>query len=91
MMSRIDDHMVGIWAITTMPIRAKLFQENVVIEQSTTGRVISKIPQAIFLGLEPKEVVEILDRDLTKMVGAPVSILRRDFSGHNKNPFSSQN
>jgi hypothetical protein len=90
MMSRIDDHMVGIWAITTMPLRAKLFQDNVVIEQSTTGRVISsRFPQAIFLGLEPKEVVEILDRDLTKMVGEPVSILRRDFSGHNKNPFSA--
>ena len=90
-MNRIDEHMVGIWAITTMPLRAKLFQDNVVIEQSTTGRVISSIPQAIFLGLEPKEVVEILNRDLSKMVGAPVSILRTDFSGHNKNPFSSQN
>ena len=90
-MNRIDDHMVGIWHITTMPLRAKLIADHVVIEQSTTGRVISKIPQAIFLGLEPKEVVEILDRDLTKMAGEPVSILRRDFSGHNKNPFSSQN
>ena len=91
MMNRLDEHMVGIWQITTMPLRAKLIAEHVVIEQSTTGRVISKIPQAIFLGLEPKEIVEILDRDLTKMVGAPVSILRTDFSGHNKNPFSSQN
>ena len=91
MMSRIDDHMVGIWQITTMPLKAKLFQDNVVIEQSTTGKVISSIPQGIFLGLEPREIVEILDRDLTKTVGAPVSILRQDFSGHHKNPFSSQN
>ena len=91
MMNRIDEHMVGLWQITTMPLKAKLFQDNVVIEQSTTGRVISSIPQAVFLGLEPKEIVEILDKDLTRITGAPVSILRQDFSGHKKNPFSSQN
>ena len=90
-MNRIDEHMVGIWQITTMPLRAKLFQDNVVIEQSTTGRVISSIPQAIFLGLEPKEIIEILDKDLSRITGVPVSILRTDFSGHRKNPFSSQN
>lgn len=89
-MNRIEEHMVGIWQITNMPLRGKLSGDNVVIE-SNNGRQISSIPQALFLALEPKEIVEIIDRDLSKMNGEPVSILRTDFSGHRKNPFSSQN
>jgi len=87
----IEEHMVALWQITTMPLRATLSHDNVLIKQSTTGNVISTIPQAIFMSLEPKEIVEVLDRDLSKLTGEPVSILRTDFSGYKKNPFSSQN
>ena len=90
-MNRIEEHMIGIWQITTMPMKGKLSRGNVVIMQTATGREISSIPEAIFMSLEPKEIVEIIDRDLSKIVGAPVSVLRTDFSGHRKNPFSSQN
>ncbi len=82
--------MVGIWQITTMPLRSRLLGDNVIIETNSRQQ-ISSIPHAVFLALEPKEIVEILDRDLSKIRGEPVSILRTDFSGHNKNPFSSQN
>ena len=89
--NKIEEHMVSLWQITTMPLRATLSQDNVLIKQSITGTVISTIPQAIFMSLEPKEIVEVLNRDLSKITGEPVSILRTDFSGHKKNPFSSQN
>ncbi len=90
-MNRIDEHMIGIWQITTIPLKATLDSDSVVIEQPVIGMIISKIPLPVFLGLEPKEIVEIIDRDLSKRAGEPVSVLRRDFSGHKKNPFSSQN
>ncbi len=83
--------MIGIWQITTIPLKATLDSDSVVIEQPVIGMIISKIPLPVFLGLEPKEIVEIIDRDLSKRAGEPVSVLRRDFSGHKKNPFSSQN
>ena len=90
-MNRIDEHMVGIWQITTMPLRARLSRGHVIIERSGTGKQVSSIPESIFLALEPIEVVGIIDKDLSKEIGESVSILRTDFSGHNKNPFSSQN
>lgn len=89
-MTRVEEHMLGIWQITTLAVRGRLSSGEVIIER-VSGQRISSIPLKIFLALEPKEIVEIIDKDLSKIVGEPVSILRSDFHGHKKNPFSSQN
>lgn len=82
--------MLGIWQITTISVKGRVASGQVIIEK-VSGQQISSIPEAIFLSLEPKEIVEIIDKDLSKIVGEPVSILRTEFLGHKKNPFSSQN
>ena len=82
--------MVGVWQITTIPLFAVLQGDNIIIN-SSTGRQLSSIPASIFFGLEPKEIVEVIDKQMTQREGRTVSILRQDFSGHKKNPFSSQN
>jgi len=89
-MTRLEEHMLGIWQITTIPVQGRLASGQIIIEK-VSGQQISSIPEAIFLSLEPKEIVEIIDKDLSKIVGKPVSILRTEFRGHKKNPFSSQN
>tara|TARA_B100000131_G_scaffold305711_1_gene331967 strand:+ start:234 stop:506 length:273 start_codon:yes stop_codon:yes gene_type:complete len=87
----LENKLLGIFQIVTIPVSARVLDGLVIIELSGTRKQISSIPESIFFALEPKEIIEILDRDLTKKNGYPTSILRTDFSGHNKNPFSSQN
>lgn len=89
-MTQFEERMLGIWQITTIPVNGRAASGHVIIEK-VSGQQISSIPEAIFLSLEPKEIVEIIDNDLSKLVGKPVSILRSEFRGHKKNPFSSQN
>jgi len=89
-MQEIGDKMVGVWQITTIPLFAVLQGDNIIIN-SSTGRQLSSIPASLFFGLEPKEIVEVIDKQMTQREGRAVSILRKDFSGHDKNPFSSQN
>ena len=89
-MQEIGDKMVGVWQITTIPLCAVLQGDNIIIN-SSTGRQLSSIPTSLFFGLEPKEIVEVIDKQMTQREGRAVSILRKDFSGHDKNPFSSQN
>ena len=89
-MQEIGDKMVGVWQITTIPLFAVLQGDNIIIN-SSTGRQLSSIPTSLFFGLEPKEIVEVIDKQMTQREGRAVSILRKDFSGHDKNPFSSQN
>ena len=89
-MQEIGDKMVGVWQITTIPLFAVLHGDNIIIN-SSTGRQLSSIPTSLFFGLEPKEIVEVIDKQMTQREGRVVSILRKDFSGHKKNPFSSQN
>lgn len=89
-MQEIGDKMVGVWQITTIPLFAVLEGDNIIIN-SSTGRQLSSIPASLFFGLEPKEIVEVIDKQMTQREGRAVSILRKDFSGHDKNPFSSQN
>jgi len=89
-MQEIGDKMVGVWQITTIPLFAVLQGDNIIIN-SSTGRQLSSIPTSLFFGLEPKEIVEVIDKQMTQREGRAVSILRQDFSGHKKNPFSSQN
>ena len=89
-MQDIGDKMVGVWQITTIPLFAVLQGGNIIIN-SSTGRQLSSIPTSLFFGLEPKEIVEVIDKQMTQREGRAVSILRKDFSGHDKNPFSSQN
>ena len=89
-MQEIGDKMVGVWQITTIPLFAVLEGDNIIIN-SSTGRQLSSIPASLFFGLEPKEIVEVIDKQMSQKAGHSVSILRQDFSGHDKNPFSSQN
>ena len=89
-MQEIGDKMVGVWQITTIPLFAVLQGDNIIIN-SSTGRQLSSIPTSLFFGLEPKEIVEVIDKQMTQREGRAVSILSQDFSGHKKNPFSSQN
>ena len=53
--------MVGVWQITTIPLFAVLQGDNIIIN-SSTGRQLSSIPASIFFGLEPKEIVEVIDK-----------------------------
>jgi hypothetical protein len=87
----LEQKMLGIFQIVTIPVSARVLDGLVIIELSGTRKKISSIPESIFFALEPKEILEILDKDLTKMNGYKTSLLRTDFSGHKKNPFSSQN
>ena len=89
-MQEIGDKMVGVWHISKIPLFAVLQGDNIIIN-SSTGKQLSSIPTSLFFGLEPKEIVQFVEKQMTQREGRAVSILRNDFSGHNKNPFSSQN
>lgn len=91
-MLELGDKMAGLYHITTANIKVKLAGDNfnlAVMIQPKTYNV--SIPRQIFYALEPKELVEIIDKSITGQAGEPISILRTRFDGHDKNPFSSQN
>ena len=91
-MIELGDKMAGLYHITTASMRAKLAGDNIHLSVMVYPKNFDvSIPQKIFYALEPKEIVEIIDKSISGQNGEPISILRTRFDGHDKNPFSSQN
>lgn len=93
-MLELGDKMAGLYHITTAGLKAQVRADTVVVNvelEKPALKYTTDIPTKIFFALEPKEIVEIIDRNISKKAGQPISILRTRFDGHDKNPFSSQN
>ena len=73
-MQEIGDKMVGVWHISTIPLFAVLQGDNIIIN-SSTGKQLSSIPTSLFFGLEPKEIVQFVEKQMTQREGRVISIL----------------
>tara|TARA_B100000945_G_C20421328_1_gene618184 strand:+ start:2621 stop:2896 length:276 start_codon:yes stop_codon:yes gene_type:complete len=88
----LGDKMAGLYHITTAGLKAEIVGDNVRLTVMTQPKKFNlSIPTKIFFALEPKEIVEMIDKSISGQNGEPISILRTRFDGHDKNPFSSQN
>tara|TARA_B100000902_G_scaffold399356_1_gene469826 strand:+ start:145 stop:420 length:276 start_codon:yes stop_codon:yes gene_type:complete len=88
----LGDKMAGLYHITTAGLKAEIVGDNVRLTVMTQPKKFNvSIPTKIFFALEPKEIVEMIDKSISGQNGGPISILRTRFDGHDKNPFSSQN
>ena len=91
-MLELGDKMAGLYHITTAGIRAEIVGDNVHLAVMVYPKTFNlSIPTKVFFALEPKEIVEMIDKGISGQAGEPISILRTRFDGHDKNPFSSQN
>ena len=91
-MIELGDKMAGLYHITTAGLKAEIVGDNVRLTVMTQPKKFNvSIPTKIFFALEPKEIVEMIEKSISGQNGEPISILRTRFDGHDKNPFSSQN
>jgi len=93
-MLELGPKMAGVYHITIEQayLKAKIAGDNVKLQVRI--RLLQfevSIPTKIFFALEPKEIVQLVDKSISGQAGEPISILRTRFDGHDKNPFSSQN
>ena len=92
--SQVDLKLIGLWQITKIPnLKAELVGDSMNFSWSHIKKQfeILKLPNAIFLSLEPIELRAFLEKAIQEKQGIDAKIWRSDLSHFRKDPFSSQN
>tara|TARA_R100001163_G_scaffold20140_1_gene17542 strand:+ start:1255 stop:1536 length:282 start_codon:yes stop_codon:yes gene_type:complete len=86
----IYEKFVAINAIVKIPA-LRFTVSSGLIEFRWYGGEITTMDMALYLGLEPLEIVQRLEYELEKLYQIKPLTYRADLSGFKRNPFSSQN
>ena len=92
--SQVDLKLIGLWQITKIPnLKAELVGDSMNFSWSHIKKQfeILKLPNAIFLSLEPIVLRAFLEKAIQEKQGIDAKIWRSDLSHFRKDPFSSQN
>ena len=74
-MIELGDKMAGLYHITTAGLKAEIVGDNVRLTVMTQPKKFNlSIPTKIFFALEPKEIVEMIDKSISGQNGEPISI-----------------